>query len=321
VSVQAGTPQQAEQLAIHARGLVKDFETKRALDRVDLTMRAGEVRGLLGPNGAGKTTLLRILFGLVRPEAGSAELFGHPVNRAEENPAEGIAGFVETPSFYPYLSGRGNLELLAELDAPGASRRVDEALQAVKLSDAADRRVSGYSTGMLQRLGIGAALLRAPRLVLLDEPTAGLDPAGVRDVAALVRRLADGGVAVLLSSHQIGELEELCESFTVLRDGVVVWDGTAQRLRAEAPPSAYSLNTSDDARSVELLERHPRVRLGAAKPGGSGPESLTVTADQHSLDAYVLALAGAGVAIRRLELLRSPLESMFFMLTEDGLDA
>ena len=173
-------------------------------------------------------------------------------------------------------------------------------------------RVGGYSTGMRQRLGIAAALLRRPRLLLLDEPTSGLDPAGTRSVAQLVRALAAGGVAVLLSSHQIGELEKVCTTYTVLRDGRVLWDGTAERLESEAPVTAYTLITSDDRRALELAEAEPGVRAEPTPQGG-----LAVAAAPDSLDALVLALGDARVVIRRLELLVSPLESMFFALTTD----
>src|ERR1700733_13493060 len=210
--------------AVRANGLVKRFETTTAVDGVNLSVDEGEVRGLLGPNGAGKTSLLRLLFGLVTPDQGEVELFGHPLGTAESVNLDGVGGFVEEPTFYPYLSGRVNLELFAELDGG----------------------VAGYSTGRRQRLGIAAALLRSPRLLLLDEPTSGLDPAGARDMARLVRQLASEGTAVLLSSHLIGDLEHVCDSFTVLRLGKVVWDGSAQQLREQAPGSAYRLLTSDD---------------------------------------------------------------------------
>jgi ABC-2 type transport system ATP-binding protein len=166
---------------------------------------------------------------------------------------------------------------------------------------------------MRQRLGIAASLLRAPLLLLLDEPTAGLDPAGAREVRSLVRELAADGVAILISSHQIGEIEGVCDSFTVLRRGRVVWDGTAAELRAQAPGSAYRLATSDDARAREVAARHAGVRAGASRHGG-----LALTAEEGSLDRYVLALGSAGVAVRRLELLVSPLESMFFALTGEA---
>jgi ABC-2 type transport system ATP-binding protein len=296
--------------AVQANGLVKRFETTCALDGVDLLVGEGEVHGLLGPNGAGKTTLLRLLFGLVAPDAGTIELFGRPVDSHGPLPLDGIAGFVEEPSFYPYLSGRANLELFAELDGGENAGRIPEILERVGLGARGDDRVSGYSTGMRQRLGIGSALLRTPRLLLLDEPTSGLDPAGARDVRALVRDLCADGVAVLLSSHQIGEIEDVCDGFTVLRRGEVVWTGTAAELRAQAPGSAYSLATSDDGQAIALAAGQPAVAAMPAPNGG-----ISLTADDASLDRYALALGQAGIAIRRLELLVSPLESMFFALT------
>jgi ABC-2 type transport system ATP-binding protein len=297
--------------AVRASGLVKRFETTVAVDQVDLTVEEGEVRGLLGPNGAGKTTLLRLLFGLVGPDEGHIELFGRPLGSSEATNLDGVAGFVEEPTFYPYLPGRVNLELYAELDGGADAGRIDEVLEQVGLSNRGGDRVSGYSTGMRQRLGIAAALLRSPRLLLLDEPTSGLDPAGARDMGRLVRRLAAEGTAVLLSSHLIGDLENVCDSFTVLRHGKVVWSGSAQQLRDQAPGSAYRLLTSDDPRALEIAEQHPSVH---ATQSPTGEIRLAV---QGRIDAYVLDLGRADVAVRRLELVVSPLESMFFALTSD----
>jgi ABC-2 type transport system ATP-binding protein len=299
--------------AIRVRSIVKHFEATCALDAVDLVVQEGEVRGLLGPNGAGKTTLLRILFGLIRADGGTVELFGRPLELAGVGALDGVAGFVEDPSFYPYLSGRVNLELLAELDGGTTGDRIDESLERVGLASRAGDRVSGYSTGMVQRLGIAAALLRAPRLLMLDEPTAGLDPGGVREVASLVRELSADGVTVVLSSHQIVEVEEICHSFTVLRTGRVVWDGPAAELRAQAPASAYRLSTSDDELALSLAERHAGVGAVGSDSGG-----LELAVEEGTLDRFVLALGAAGVAVRRLELLASPIETMFFALTGDA---
>jgi ABC-2 type transport system ATP-binding protein len=297
--------------AVRASGLVKWFESTRAVDGVDLVVPEGALRGLLGPNGAGKTTLLRLLFGLLRPDAGEIELLGRPLGPLDTARLDGVSGFVEEPAFYPYLSGRVNLELLAELDrSAGARARVDEVLEQVGLGDRGGDRVSGYSTGMRQRLGIAAALLRSPALLLLDEPTSGLDPAGVREVGALLRGLAVEGTTVLLSSHLIGEIEDVCDSFTVLRQGRVVWNGSAAQLRDQAPGSAYRLHTSDDARAVGLAARHPGIELLRAADG-----ELRLAVERGALDPFVLELGRNEVAVRRLELLLSPLESMFFALT------
>jgi ABC-2 type transport system ATP-binding protein len=296
--------------AVQVQSVVKRFDEICALDGVSLVVDEGEVRGLLGPNGAGKTTLLRILFGLIRPDAGTVELFGRSLELAQPEALEGVAGFVEDPTFYPYLSGRVNLELLGELDGGVNASRIDEVLERVGLAHRGADRVNGYSTGMIQRLGIAAALLRSPRLLMLDEPTSGLDPGGVREVGSLVRELSADGVTVLLSSHQIVEVEEICHSFTVLRKGRVAWDGPASRLRAQAPASAYRLLTSDDDLALSLAERHPGIGAVGSESGG-----LELTVEVEALDGFVLALGSAGVAVRRLELLASPVETMFFALT------
>jgi ABC-2 type transport system ATP-binding protein len=296
---------------VNVRGLIKHFGRTCAIDRVDLVLEEGEVRGLLGPNGAGKTTLLRLLMGLVRPDGGTIEIFARPLGAPASLTLEGVAGFVEEPSFYPYLSGRANLEILAELDSGCARARIDDVLEQVELAGRAGDRVGGYSSGMRQRLGIAAALMRAPRLLLFDEPTSALDPAGARWVVGLVRTLADSGVAVLLSSHQIEEVESVCDSFSVLSRGRVVWDGAAQRMLAEAPPSAYHMDTSDDARALALAEGRPGIRAGRSPVGG-----MTLETDDGALDPFVLTLGQAGVAVRRLELSMSPLQSMFFALTD-----
>jgi len=299
--------------AVTATGLVKRFESTTAVDGLDLVVGAGQVHGLLGANGAGKTTLLRLLFGLIAPDAGSITLLGRALGGPGSAALDHVAGFVEEPSFYPYLSGATNLALLAKLDGEVPAGLIDEVLERVGLTDRAKSRVGGYSTGMRQRLGIAAALLRTPRLLLLDEPTSGLDPAGARAVAALVRELAGQGVAVLLSSHQIGELEKVCDAYTVIRDGRVVWDGTAAQLMAQAPGSAYALHTSDDDPARRIAAAIPGVRAGRSPRG-----QLAVSVREGNLDALVLALGDARVAVRRLELLVSPLESMFFALSGDA---
>ena len=295
---------------LRARGLVKRFGETCAVNDVDLELRPGEIRALLGANGAGKTTLLRMLLGLVTPDEGSIELLGRRLSKAGIL-GDGVAGFVEDPAFYPYLSGRANLELLAELDGAEAYGLIDGALERVGMEAGATQRVSGYSTGMRQRLGIAASLLRAPRLLLLDEPTSGLDPGGSRDVRALVAELAGAGVAVLLSSHLIGEVAEIADSFTILRAGSVAWSGTAAELQAQAPTATYALSTSDDRLALQIAAGNPAIDVIASPDG-----ALSVSARDASLDAYVVELGRAGVAVRQLQPLVKGLEAMYFSLTE-----
>jgi ABC-2 type transport system ATP-binding protein len=296
--------------ALEACGLSKRFGPVVAADRVDLRVEPGTVCGLLGPNGAGKTTLLRLLLGLVRPDAGRIEFFGR--QPAPAAGLDGVAGFVEEPRFYPYLSARQTLALLARLDGGGAQRRIDELLDVVGLGQkAADRRVGGYSTGMRQRLGLAAALLASPRLLLLDEPTTGLDPTGAAEMRALVLRLAESGVAVLLSSHDMGAVADICATVTVLLSGRVVWDGTMERLQAEAPAAEYRLETSDDAAALAQSSSHPGVRANQDAERG-----LLVAAEHDALDRFVLGLAAEGIAVRRLTEVASSVEAMFIALTE-----
>jgi ABC-2 type transport system ATP-binding protein len=296
-------------LALDVHGLQKAFDDVRAIEGLDLQVDTGEVHGLVGPNGAGKTTLLRILFGLVTADAGVVSVLGREVENAGEGSTDGLGGFVEEPRFYPYLTARRNLELMADLDG-GGDERIEEVLSTVRLDDRADRKLGGFSSGMRQRLGLAASLLRRPRLLLIDEPTVGLDPTGARDMLTIVKTLASEGVTVLISSHNMSELEGVCDGITVMREGRSVWHGSMERLRAESPAPAHRLETSDDARATELDQVERRLEI-VADPGGW----LIVSADREVLDAYVVALGKEGIAVRRLDLLMTALESMYFSLT------
>src|SRR5256886_380527 len=242
---------------VEVRGLVKRYGELTAVAGVDLEVDVGDVYGYLGPNGAGKTTSLRMMLGLIRPTAGSVRLFGRDPQLGVAA-LEGVAGFVEAPRFYPYLTGRKNLELLAAFDGGHAKSRIGEVLDVVELTPRAGDRVGGYSHGMRQRLGIAAALLRSPRLLLLDEPTTGLDPAGMRDMRLLVRRLADSGITVLLSSHQLGEVEEMCNRVAIVQAGRIVYEGALAELTGAAV-SGYRLRTTDPARALTVCRAQPGI--------------------------------------------------------------
>src|SRR5204862_1499657 len=226
-------------------------------DGVDLSVARGDVYGYLGPNGAGKTTSLRMMLGLIRPTAGSVRLFGRDPQLSVDA-LERVAGFVEAPRFYPYLSGRRNLALLAAFDGGEAAGRIDGALETVELTDRAKDRVGGYSHGMKQRLGIAAALLRDPRLMLLDEPATGLDPAGMRDMRTLIRRLSESGMTVMLSSHQLAEVEELCNRVGIVRRGRMVYEGAIAEL-TRRPGGGYRLRTRDDERALRVCGAQPGI--------------------------------------------------------------
>jgi ABC-2 type transport system ATP-binding protein len=292
-----------------ARGLVKRYGDLVAVDHVDLTVERGDVFGYLGPNGAGKTTSLRMLLGLIRPSEGRAELFGRDPLVQGAKALDGVAGFVEGPAFYPYLSARRNLELLADYD-DGPRSRIDEVLELVELRDRARDRVGGYSHGMKQRLGIAASLLRAPRLLLLDEPTTGLDPAGMRDMRRLVRRLAGEGITILLSSHLLYEVEELCNRVAIVRRGRVVYEGSLAELKATAATS-YRLRAVD-------LETARRVALSVAGVADlvAVDGELRFAAGEDAVAMLTVALGRAGVGFTALVPTTASLEELFLDLTE-----
>ncbi|MFZ0090849.1 MAG: ABC transporter ATP-binding protein [Solirubrobacteraceae bacterium] len=300
---------------IEVRGLVKRYGELTAVAGVDLTVQPGDVYGYLGPNGAGKTTSLRMMLGLIRPTEGRVRLFGRdPMESVRA--LEGVAGFVEAPTFYPYLNARRNLQMLASFDGGGARERIDEALETVELTGRAGDRVGGYSHGMRQRLGIAAALLRDPKLLLLDEPATGLDPAGMRDMRLLIRRLADQGMTVLLSSHLLAEVEELCNRVAIVRSGAIVYEGEIAALKRGAG-TVYSLETTDDERALAVC----RAQAGIGEPRVEHGH-IVFSADPAAASLLSQALIEAGALIRAMAPQTVTLEDLFFSYTEgDGAGA
>jgi ABC-2 type transport system ATP-binding protein len=292
--------------------LVKRYKEVLAVDRIDLNVRAGDVYGFLGPNGAGKTTTLRMALGLIAPTAGTVELFGRDPMRSGARALEGVAGFVEAPRFYPYMSGRKNLQLLAALDGGDASERIEQVLEIVELAPRGKHKVGGYSHGMRQRLGIAAALLRRPRLLILDEPATGLDPAGMRDMRALIRRLADEGITVLLSSHQLPEVQELCDRVAIVDKGRVVYEGALAELRRQGG-AGYRLRSTDDTRALAIVEAQAGVEAAAG-----GEHGISFQTEEATVGELSLALAGAGIGILALMPELATLEDLFFRLTESS---
>ena len=298
---------------IEVRGLVKRYGELTAVAGVDLTVNVGDVYGYLGPNGAGKTTSLRMMLGLIRPTAGTVRLFGRDPMLSVDA-LQGVAGFVEAPTFYPYLNGRRNLELLAAFDGGDAPTRIDRALETVELAGRGRDRVGGYSHGMRQRLGIAAALLRNPKLLLLDEPATGLDPAGMRDMRVLIRRLADQGMTVLLSSHLLNEVEEVCNRVAIVRNGSIVYEGEISALKRGAG-TTYRLETTDDERAMAVCRAQPGISDVRTEHG-----RISFTADEPAAAELSQALVEAGALIRAMAPQTVTLEDLFFSLTEGNQD-
>jgi ABC-2 type transport system ATP-binding protein len=252
-----------------------------------------------------------MMLGLIRPTAGTVRLFGRDP-QATVRALEGVAGFVEAPSFYPYLSGRENLNLLAALDGGEAKLLIPEALEIVGLSDRAKDRVGAYSHGMRQRLGIAAALLRQPKLLLLDEPATGLDPAGMRDMRDLIRELSSRGMTVLLSSHLLGEVEDLCNRVAIVRKGGVAYQGSLAELRRQAG-GGYLLRTTED----DVARRVAAAQPGIAELRSGVEGGLTFDAESDAaVAALSLALTESGALIKELSPRQASLEDLFFKLTE-----
>jgi ABC-2 type transport system ATP-binding protein len=302
-------------LAIRARGITKCFGDVVALDGIDLDVAQGQIHGLVGPNGAGKTTLLGLLLGLAVADSGSLEILGSPVGRTFAAP-DGVAGFVDGPGLYPSLTARQNLAALAALRGQDArTAGIDDVIGQVGLTDVADDRIRGFSLGMRQRLGLAAALLTKPRLLVLDEPSNGLDPAGKKHVHGVLARLAAEGTSVVLSSHRMDDLEALCSEVTILATGRVVFSGPLRKLAAENRELDYRLIASDPQTARRLAADTPGIRLvDDGRPGGD--EVLVVRALVPALDELVVRLVQSGTALRELAPVVSPLEAAFLALTE-----
>jgi len=304
-------------LAVRARGITKFFDDVVALEAVDLDVVAGQIHGLVGPNGAGKTTLLGLLLGLAVADRGSLEVLGMPVGRALAAP-DGVGGFVEGPGLYPSLTARGNLAALAALRGPGApTAGIDDLLEQVGLADVADDRVRGFSLGMRQRLGLAVSLITKPRLLVLDEPANGLDPAGKRHVHNTLVRLAADGVTIVLSSHRMDDLATMCSEITILSTGRVVFSGPLSKLAGENRELDYRLRTSDAGAARLVAAETDGISVVDGAGTQPDPEVIVLRALVSGLDELVPRLVRADIAVRELTPVVSPLETAFLALTEE----
>jgi ABC-2 type transport system ATP-binding protein len=294
--------------AAEAIGLVKRYGEVVAVNGISLQIRYGEVFGLLGPNGAGKTTTIGMMLGVLKPSAGEVRLFGERLFENERRLLPRVGALVETPTFYPYLGARDNLRVLAKIDGKTTGEAIEETLRITDLVAAADRPFRTYSLGMKQRLGIAAALLASPELIILDEPTNGLDPAGIVEIRSLLRELAQRGKAVVLSSHQLNEVQRICDRVAIVNGGEIVAEGTVSSLIGGR--QTVRATVSDVHLAVLLIERLPwvtslKVHEDQLEIGGEPPDPFELSR----------TLSASGVWVRSLAAAEPTLENVFLSIT------
>jgi ABC-2 type transport system ATP-binding protein len=311
-------PAGAADLAISSSALTKRFRGGQlAVDHIDLAVPAGSVYGFLGPNGSGKTTTIRMLLGLAYPTSGAAELLGVPMPAGAVSVLSRVGSLVEGPAFYPYLSGWDNLARYDAADrtvSPKTARaRIGSALERVGLTAAAKKKYRHYSLGMKQRLAIASGLLRPRDLIILDEPTNGLDPQGTREVRSLVRQIAADGITVFVSSHLLAEVEQVCSHVGVMRTGRLVFQGSLPELRRTGA-ARITVRTPDVAAAAEVFDK-----LGLAGPAKE-EEAITAELGTAAPEHVCAELVHAGVAVRGLAVESPSLEDLFVGLTGEGFD-
>jgi len=297
---------------VETSGLTKSFGDRMAVANVDLQVPRGAAFGYLGPNGAGKTTLIRMLLGLTQATAGTMRLLGRPVPEERAAALARVGAIVEEPRFHAHLTGRENLTIVAAAREREAHGRIDGALARVGLSQRADERVKRYSLGMRQRLGVARSLLADPELLILDEPTNGLDPAGIHEFRDMIRGFVTEGRTVLLSSHLLDEVEKICDEVAIVDQGKVVAHGPIAELAAGAKQTIL-IATSDDEQALGIFSEHRAVASVAAESAG-----IRVTLGEdvgQAADDLSRRLVHAGLAIRRFEPARVSLEQRFLEIT------
>lgn len=295
-------------IILQTDNLSKQFGDVTAVKAANLSVAQGEVFGFLGPNGAGKTTTIGMVLGLIHPSAGSVSLFGEPIAPNHNAILRNVGALMGAPALIPYLTARKYLRLLARLHSNVNNGRVEEILTLVGLTEAADRKVKGFSTGMKQRLGLGAALLHRPDLIILDEPTSGLDPAGMREVRTLLRSLADEGITIFLSSHLLHEVEQVCDRIAVISKGKIVAQGGVEELLSQRGQSVQ-LRTNNPAQAAHLLAELPE----AAKIATNGTMVQVSGVDSETAVAH---LVQNGIIPSEVITQKSDLESLFLELTK-----
>ncbi len=300
-------------VVLRVEGLTKFYGPVRALHDLTLSVRRGEVYGFLGPNGAGKTTTVSLILGLIRPTAGRIELLGHDTRRGRRKVLRRVGAIVERPAFYPHLSGADNLRVAAWELGGVPEVRITQLLERVGLADRADDKVKGYSTGMVQRLGLAAALLNEPELLFLDEPTSGLDPAGQAEIRALIRELAEEGVTVFLCSHLLHEVEQVCDRVGILNKGELIAEGAVEELLRRK--EVIQVRVADLERAAALLRRLAWVQ-GVRRED----DRLLVEAPIARSAEVNAALARQGLYASEIRPLETTLEAFFLQVTQEEAD-
>lgn len=316
--VEAKSTAESNQLAILTTGLTRRFGSQTAVDRVDLSVPQGAVFGFLGPNGSGKTTTIRMLLGLMAPHRGTISILGGEMPAAAPDVLPRVGTLVEGPAFHPYLSGRSNLRRLDAFDAstdPSTSgARIDTALDRVGLAAAAGKKFRRYSLGMKQRLGLAATLLRPRDLLILDEPTNGLDPQGTREVRSLIRDLAADGTTVLVSSHLLGEIEQIATHVGIMSGGRLLRQGPLTEVLAETG-SLVRVRTQQTTEAVRILDNLGLVVTDLAD------DTVVVRLEGIAPEEVNASLVTGGVPVRGFSVERPALEDLFVQLTGEGFDA
>jgi ABC-2 type transport system ATP-binding protein len=304
------TPAAGGDVVLRTVGLTKRYGGRLALDGLSIEVRRGRVYGFLGPNGSGKTTTIALALGLIAPTAGYVELFGLDTRTDRTRALRRVGATLEGQSYFPHLSARNNLRVWARMGGDVNDARIDESLDRVGLTSRADDKVRNFSLGMKQRLSVATAIMHRPEMVILDEPTNGLDPAGIREFRDLVRELARGGVTVFVSSHILAEVEQICDDVGILKSGHLVAQGSVATLLERRAASSVIVRTTDDARAADVLRAQPWVAAAEQRDG-----HLVVDAPASQAAAISRTLAMQEIWLHELRPQEASLEDFFMEIT------